>query len=322
MDSMKKLVVSHAPFIHNGGNISERSLNIIAAALPSLLAGFYFYGIKALGVVCLSVSFAMIWDMFFNIVAKRDNTLNDGSSAVIGVIFAMMLPATATWWLVIVGTFVAVIVGRQIFGGIGSNPFNPALIGIAVIMLSWGEYFDFNQSLISYDMNFKMFYPLTALKYLGVDAVNSFSLIDFMLGKQSGAIGAVFGLGIILGGIYLIIRGVIRWEVSISFIIGIVVTSMIFSIANPVKYAGPFFHLFTGYTLLGAFFLATEDSSSPVNFVPMIIYGLGGGIMTILIRNIGSHIDGVVYAILLMNLINPLIDKIRPQAFGKVIKNA
>jgi electron transport complex protein RnfD len=291
---------------------------MIIAALPALFAGFYFYGIKALGVVCLSISFSMIWELLFNIVTKEESKIDDGSSAVIGMLFAMMLPATAPWWLIIVGTFVAVIVGREIFGGIGSNPFNPALIGIAIVMVSWGEYFDFNQSLISYDMDFKMFYPLAELKYFGVPSIESLSIVDLMFGKQPGAIGAVFGIGLILGGVYLIIRGFIRWEISVSFIIGIALTAMIFSIADPAKYAGPFFHLFTGYTLLGAFFLSTEDSSSPVNFIPMIIYGIGGGVMTVLIRSIGAHIDGVVFAILIMNLTNPLIDKIKPRAFGKV----
>jgi electron transport complex protein RnfD len=139
------------------------------------------------------------------------------------------------------------------------------------------------------------------------------------MGQQSGGIGATFGLGLIIGGIYLIIRGFIRWEISVSFLAGVVITALFFNISDPARYAGPVFHLLTGYTLIGAFFLATEDSSSPVNFIPMLIYGAGAGIMTVLIRNIGAYIDGVVFAILLMNLVNPLLDKIRPKALGKVV---
>ncbi len=319
MVNQKKLIVSHAPFIHNGRRISTKSYHIMIAALPAILMGFYYYGIRAVGVVALSISFSVLWELLYNVITRSEKTIGDGTSAVIGLLFAMMLPATAPWWLVLVGTFVAVIIGRQVFGGIGANPFNPSLIGIAILMLSWKDYFDFNQMLISYDMDFQMFYPLAALKHFGVSGIESISVWDLMIGKQPGGIGTVFGLGIIAGGIYLIIKGYIRWEICFSFLAGIFLTSMTFSMVAPMSYAGPFFHIFTGYTLLGLFFLATEDSSSPVNTIPMTIYGMGCGIMTILIRNIGVYVDGVIFAILIMNLANPLFDKIRPKAFGKVL---
>ena len=142
------------------------------------------------------------------------------------------------------------------------------------------------------------------------------------MGRYAGAIGSTFGLGLIIGGIYLILRGMIRWEISISFLAGVFVTALLFNISDPEKYAGPLFHLLTGYTLIGAFFLATEDSSSPVNFIPMLIYGACAGFLTVLIRNIGSFVDGTVFAILMMNIANPLLDKIRPKALGKGIKHA
>jgi len=114
------------------------------------------------------------------------------------------------------------------------------------------------------------------------------------------------------------VRGFIRWEISASFLAGVLTTSLIFNLTDSARYAGPAIHLFTGYTLIGAFFLATEDSSSPVNFLPMLLFGAGGGILTVLIRNIGVHIDGVMFALLIMNIANPLLDKIRPKALGKV----
>ncbi|MFW6237300.1 MAG: RnfABCDGE type electron transport complex subunit D, partial [Desulfosudaceae bacterium] len=132
-------------------------------------------------------------------------------------------------------------------------------------------------------------------------------------------IGTTFGLGIIVGGIYLMLRGFIRWEIVLSFLAGILVTAWLFQLSDNSAYAGPLFHIFTGYTLVAAFFLATEDASSPVNFVPMLIYGAAGGMMTVLIRNIGVYVDGAVYAVLIINLINPLVDKIRPKAMGKVV---
>ncbi len=317
MFDQKKFVVSHAPFLHDESRISERSYNIMLAALPAVLFGLVHYGIPALGVVSLSISSSIIWEFLMNYVTKRVKSIGDGNAALIGLLFAMLLPATSPWWLVLTGTFVSVVIGKQIFGGIGGNPFNPALIGIAILMVSWKNFFDFDDALLNYDLGFIMVYPLAALKHFGVSAVDSFTISDLLLGRQIGAIGTTFGIGIIAGGIYLIIRGFIRWEISLSFLAGVLITAFIFNLYDSTRYAGPFFHLLTGYTLIGAFFLATEDSSSPVNFIPMFIYGAGGGIMTVLIRNIGAHVDGVVFAVILMNIANPLLDKIRPKAIGK-----
>jgi len=319
MFEQKKFTVSHAPFWHNGSSVSARSYNIILATLPAVLFGFFTYGMPAVGVVALAVSSAVAWELAFNKIAKRSASIGDGNAAMIGLLFAMLLPATSPWWLVVTGTFVAVIVGKQIYGGIGGNPFNPVLVGLAILTLSWKDFFDFNEVLVNYDFSYPMAYPLASLKHFGVFAISDFKPAALLMGQQSGGIGAVFGLGLILGGIYLIIRGCIRWEISVSFLAGIWVTALLFNMADPAKYAAPAFHLLTGYTLIGAFFLATEDSSSPVNFIPMLIYGACAGIMTVLIRNVGFYVDGVVFAILLANLINPLVDKIRPKALGKVV---
>jgi len=319
MLNQKKFIVSHAPFWHDGSTVTARSYNMIIAALPAVLFGFISYGMPAVGVVSLSISSAIVWELLFNKISKRTISIGDGNAAFIGILFGMLLPATSPWWLVITGTFVAVVIGKQIFGGIGGNPFNPVLIGLAILMVSWKDFFDFNEALVNYDLGFAMVYPLSALKHLGTSGIDAFNTADLLMGQQSGGIGATFGLGLIIGGIYLIIRGFIRWEISLSFLAGVFITALLFNLVNSAQYAGPVFHLLTGYTLIGAFFLATEDSSSPVNFIPMLIYGAGAGIMTVLIRNIGAYIDGVVFAILLMNLVNPLLDRIRPKALGKVV---
>ena len=319
MLNQKKFIVSHAPFWHDGSTVTARSYNMIIAALPAVLFGFISYGMPAVGVVSLSISSAIVWELLFNKISKRTISIGDGNAAFIGILFGMLLPATSPWWLVITGTFVAVVIGKQIFGGIGGNPFNPVLIGLAILMVSWQDFFDFNEALVNYDLGFAMVYPLSALKHLGTSGIDAFNTADLLMGQQSGGIGATFGLGLIIGGIYLIIRGFIRWEISVSFLAGVFITALLFNLVNSAQYAGPVFHLLTGYTLIGAFFLATEDSSSPVNFIPMLIYGAGAGIMTVLIRNIGAYVDGVVFAILLVNLISPLVDKIRPKALGKVV---
>jgi electron transport complex protein RnfD len=265
----------------------------------------------------------MLWELAMNLIAKKPLTVGDLDSAVIGMIFGIMLPATSPWWLIVVGTFTAVVIGKMIFGGIGANPFNPALIGMSFLMLSWQVMFDFDAAYVDYDFAYTALAPLAALKFQGAAAVaDLFPTGSLIMGQQVGAIGSTFGLGIILGGIYLILRGYIRWEISISFILGIIITAFCFNMADPTVYGSPAIHLFSGYTLLGAFFLATENSSSPVNTIPMFIYGFSAGVMIILMRNIGVYEDGTVLAILLLNLVNPLVDAIRPKALGKGANNA
>ena len=319
MNSQKKLIASHAPFLHSKSGISERSLHIIYAALPALIFGGIFrFGVSAIAVVCFSVATAMIWEILMNHALKRPISIGDGNAAMIGLLFAMLLPATAPWWLVLTGTFVAIVIGKHIFGGIGSNAFNPVALSMAILAMSWGDYFDFNEMYIHFDLGFAATYPLSMLKFFGVDAIDNLRITDLLIGRQIGGIGSTFGIGLILGGIYLMARGFIRWEISLSFLAGIFVTAVIFNAIDPTRFAGPFFHLCTGYTLVAAFFLAPEDASSPVNFIPMLIYGAAGGMMTVLIRNIGAYVDGAILAILVINLINPLLDKIRPKALGKV----
>jgi electron transport complex protein RnfD len=269
-------------------------------------------------VVCLSISTAIIWELVINLVAKRTITIGDGNAAVLGLLFAMLVPATMPWWAVITGTFLVIVIGKQIFGGIGSNAFHPVALAIAMMLLSWNHLFDFDAALLNYDLEFATIYPLAATKYFGAASADAFRLTDLLMGKQLGGIGSTFGLGLLIGGIYLILRGFIRWEISLTFLAGVYLTALVFNLFDPSRFAPPAFHLLTGYTLIGAFFLATEDSSSPVNFVPMLIYGAAGGIMTVLIRNIGAWVDGVILAILVINLISPLLDKIRPEALGKV----
>lgn len=322
MGNKRLFVGSHAPFWHNGSSITAKNYHVMLAALPAVLSGIYQYGIPALGVLAFSISFAMIWELLMNWVTKRPISISDGSAALIGLLFAMLLPATTPWWAVLVGTFVAVIIGKEIFGGLGCNPLNPALVAIAIMMLSWKSLLDFNATLVDYDMGFNMIYPLAAVKGFGASAAADYGILGLLMGQHSGGIGTAFGLGLILGGLYLILRSDIRWEIAISFLVGVFVTALVFNLADPQKYANPVFHLLAGYTLIGAFFLLTEDSSSPVNFIPMLIYGLGAGVLTVLIRNIGAFVDGVVFAILLMNVANPILDKIRPKAMGRGIEHA
>lgn len=317
MISQRKLIVSHAPFLHCGRNITERSYHTLLALLPAMIVGFILYGIPAVAVVSLSVSSAMIWELLFKRVAHRPVTVGDGSAAVIGLVFGLLLPATMPWWTVLIGTFLAIVIGREIFGGIGSNTFNPVMVAIAILMVSYPDKLNFDGMLTHYDFQFPTLYPLAALKHFGVVNAEQFHLGDLFLGRQIGGIGAGCGPALLAGGLYLILRGFIRWEISVSFLAGIIISAECFHLADAARFAGPGIHLLSGYTLMGTFFLATEDSSSPVNTLPMVLYGAIGGLMTVLIRNIGNYADGVVFAILFINCISPLLDKIRPKAIGK-----
>ncbi|MBI9076940.1 MAG: RnfABCDGE type electron transport complex subunit D [Desulfatibacillum sp.] len=329
METKKKFVVSHAPHWHNGNRVSRKSYNMMLAALPAVAIGIHQYGALALGVVCIAMASAMAWELILDLLMKRPSSIGDGTAALTGLILAMLMPPTLPWWAVITTTFVAILIGKMIFGGLGGNPFNPVLVGYAVANLSWKGLFDFDAALAGgYTFGFDMAYPLTAVKTAvangaGAEAAANFSASALLMGQQTGGIGAIFGLGLIIGGLYLIIRGYIRWEICLSFVAGIFVTAYLFKAFGPEgAYADPSFHLLTGFTLIGAFFLMGEDSSTPVNLIPMLIFGAGAGVLTMLMRNIGAYADGVVYAILLMNILNPLLDMIRPGALGKVVENA
>ena len=317
MLNQRLFVSSHAPFCHNGKSIRGRSYNIILAAIPAVAMGVYRFGAPALAVVAFSMVWAMIWEFLMNKAMKRPVSIGDGDAAVIGLLFGMMMPAIIPWWAIVTGTFIAIVVGKQIWGGVGCNPLNPSLVAVAIISVAWKDLVNFDQALVNYSFNFYAADPLGVLKHFGVFQSGSYTIKGLFMGMQVGGTGSTFGLGLVLGGLWLIFKGYIRWEISISFLVGIFVTALIFNLVDPSKYAGPLFHLVTGYTLLGAFFLITEDSSSPVNFIPMLLYGIIAGVMTVLIRNIGAYTDGTVLAILLVNVANPLLDKIRPKALGK-----
>lgn len=313
-----RLVVSAAPYWHVGSRVAERNWNVMLAALPAALYGVMQFGMPAAAVLALSTASAVLWEIAFARAAGRRVTVDDGSSAAIGMLFGMMLPATTPWWMVVTGTFLAVVVGRQIYGGIGANPFNPVAVAVAILMLAWRQRMDVDTALVAYAFDYPAAFHLAAVKAFGTGAIEDLRLVDLFLGRQVGTIGATFGLGLLLGGVYLVLRGTVRWEIPAAFLAGVAVTAAVFNWVDPTRYAPAAFHLVTGFTLLGAFFLATEDSSSPVNPLPMAIYGLLGGAVTVFIRNIGVFAEGLVFAVLVGNLLQPLLDKIRPKALGKV----
>lgn len=311
--TMKKLVFSPSPHVHNGDGTSLVMYTFIAALLPAIVFSFTVFGWHSARVFALAGASAMTWEWGVQKLFRVPVTVSDGSALLTGLLLAAMLPASVPWWVVIVGTGIAIIVGKQLFGGLGSNPFCPALVGWAVLSISWGYHISFELTVIEFDIPYSILYPLAILKHYGAHASNIFSMQDLALGRQAGGLATASPLLLLCGGLFLLIRGVISWRIPMGFIAGVLVTTGLFWVVSPEATASPLFHLLTGNLMLGIFFLATDYPSSPVEFVPQLLFGLGCGALTILFRVWSLDDDGVVFAILLMNVANPLLDKIRPR---------
>ena len=256
----------------------------------------------------------MLTEEFWTRVMKRNSSIIDGTAAVSGLLLACLMPATAPYWLVILASFCAISFGKMIFGGYGTNPVNTVLVGWAMVLISFPIFMDPNSMLLQTEF----IDPLVRLKYFGVDGLStaSFTTYGLIIGEQIGALGASQILALSIGGMYLLARGVIRWEISISFIMGVLLVAGILNVIDPTKYANPFFHLITGSTILCAFFLATEFSCAPDRPLGMILFGLIAGALVIIIRTYGVYADGAPFAVMLANLLCPYFDMIKPKPFG------
>lgn len=307
------LVVSPSPHCHSGARVTGLSYNFLLALLPAAALGVYHYGFDAFRVICVSVASAMLAEALIQKAFRKPVTIADGSAATSGLVLALILPASVPLYLVVVANFAGIIVGKQFFGGLGANPINPALLGWAVIRVTktWAGYLDFDLALINYDTGFLLQYPLAVLKAKGAEGLAHFGLVDLFLGKQTGGIGASSTVWLVVGGLYLVMRGVIRWKIPLFFLLGVILISGIFWLANKTTYASPLFHILTGNVMIGAFFLCTDNASSPVNNWGMVFFGFGCGAMTVVLRVWSIYPDGVVFACLLMTLFAPLLDKLK-----------
>lgn len=312
----KKLLFSPAPHVHSGVSISGAMMTFMVALVPALVLGIMTYGMHAVRVVSVAVASAMAAEWVIQKAFRQPVTVHDGSAALVGLVLAMVLPPSVPWWLVAFGSFVSILVGKQIFGGLGGSPFNPVLIGWAAMRLSWYEHMNFDFAMVQYDVPFSIDYPLSVLKWSGAEALSQVSRVDLLLGKQIGGLGTTAILLLLIGGLFLLLRGVITWHIPVSFLGGVVLTALLFWWTDSARYADPLFHLLTGSVMFGAFFLATDYSSSPVNGLAMVLFGLGCGFFTVLFRVWSVYPDGVVFAVLIMNILNPLLDKIRPKVPG------
>lgn len=317
---MDKLIISPAPHIHGGDSVSKNMTGVIIALVPALLVGFYFFGLGALIVTLTAVVSCVLFEYLIQrFLLKGETTIMDGSAALTGLLLALNLPSNIPVWMIIAGSLVAIGIAKMTFGGLGNNPFNPALVGrvfmlisFPVEMTSWPRPVPFSTAYLDAETAAT---PLAMMKgHFGElpDTLNLF------LGNMGGSMGEVSAIAILIGLAYLLYKKIISWHIPVSILATVFVFTAILNWIQPEAYASPVAHLFTGGLMLGAVFMATDYVTSPMNTRGMLVYGVGIGIITVLIRVFGAYPEGVSFAILIMNAFTPLINTyIKPKRFGE-----
>lgn len=306
------LAVSAPPYWHCGRTTQSASITTLLALIPAAIMAVLQWGMPAARVMALAVATGVVVEYLCSRLMHREAEIDDFSTVVSCLLFAFLLPAASPWWLVIIGSVLCISLGKMAFGGLGANPINTTVVGWAMLSVSWPTLMDPNAMQLATDL----VDPLIKLKFFGASAVANMDMMDLAMGKQIGGLGASQAGALLLGGAFLAVRGVIRWEIAASFLLGVIATAAAFHMVAPEQYAMPHFHVLTGSTVLGAFFLATEWATSPGRQIPMVLYGLVGGILVMIIRVYGIYPDGVPFAIMLINLLAPLFDSIHPKPFG------
>lgn len=273
--------------------------------LPSGVAGVLIFGTRALGMIILGVISAIITEGILQLLTKRKITILDGSAVLTGLLLAYNLPPKVPFWLPLVGSFVAIAIGKQVFGGLGQNIFNPALVGRVFLMASWPKYMTIFTPPLNYDA-IATATPLALMKEGKI--LENISYLDLFLGKRSGCIGEVCILALLLGAVFLLLKGYISWHIPASFIFTTALLTYIFGQKGLFSGDG-LFHILSGGLTLGAFFMATDYVTSPLTRKGQIIFGIGCGLLTAIIRLWGGYPEGVSYAILMMNAATPIIDR-------------
>lgn len=307
----KKLVVSASPHLRSTQTTARIMLDVIISLIPALIASVIFFGPRALIVTAFTVSSAVLAEYISRKVMKRHQTIGDLSAVVTGLILALNLPSTIPYWMASIGSVVAIIVVKQFFGGIGQNFANPAITARIVLLLSFGAQMSNWATPFSWKTGVTTSATPLAVEY---GAEGAPTLLDMFLGNRGGSLGETCALALILGGIYLIAKKVISPAIPLTYI-GTV--ALITLIAEKGDIGAMLYQVMGGGLLLGAFFMATDYSTCPIKVRGKIIFGIGCGIITALIRIFGSMTEGVSFAILLMNLVVPYIDRLTiPKPFG------
>ena len=313
---MEKLIVSTSPHIQTKDTTQSIMRDVLIALAPASIAAVVLFGLKALLNIVLCVGVCMLSEFLFNVITKKTQTVLDLSSAVTGLLLALNLSADANVWHCIVGSVFAIVVVKCLFGGIGCNFANPAITARVFLLIAFstsiagGTATNFQTDLVSGAT------PLEVIKMGDVSTLPS--LLDMLLGNRGGAIGETCAIALILGGIYLVVRKVISWHTPVIFIATVFVLSLL--VKQDLTLA--LYEVLGGGLLIGAIFMATDYSTSPINKLGKMVFAFGCGLITCLIRFWGSYPEGVSFAILLMNILAPYVEKwctLKP--FGKAGKN-
>lgn len=305
-----KLVVSSSPHIRTPESVQTIMTDVLIALFPATLAGVVIFGFDALITILIGTITAMLTEA---IILKKKNIYGDGSAAVTGLLFALTLPPAPPWWLVIFGSAMAIIIGKHVFGGLGNNLFNPALVGRAIVVLSWPVHMTTWAKPAFTDVT-------TAATPLGGGPGE---LQNLLFGTVSGCIGETSAIALLLGAIWLFYKGHISWHIPGSFIASAFILAILFegSASLTAMLSTGLFHVLAGGLLIGALFMATDMVTSPMTSRGQLIFGTGCALITMLIRFFGGFPEGVTFAILLMNGATPLIDNFTtPKKFGGVKK--
>ena len=311
----KNLAVSSSPHLRD--NVSTRRImqEVCLALAPAGIAGIILFGAHAAVLIAASVITAVLAEFFYQKLTHQKVTVGDWSAVVTGLLLAYNLPANAPAWLAVVGAVIAIVLVKQIFGGIGSNFMNPALAARAILFVSWAT------QMTSYPATRFMLDGVstaTPLSFLGSGNVAGVNLSDLFLGNVPGVLGETCKLALLVGGVYLILRRIVDWKIPVAFIATVFVCYLIKDGAEVALY-----QILAGGLFLGAFFMATDYATSPVTNLGRVIMGIGCGIFLFVIRAYASYPEGCSFAILLMNVATPLIDKYTmPKPFGEVKQHA
>ncbi|MFA5090646.1 MAG: RnfABCDGE type electron transport complex subunit D [Candidatus Omnitrophota bacterium] len=303
-----KFTVSISPHIHKGDSVSKIMWAVSLSLLPAGLAGVFIFGQAALKTIALSIASALLAEWIIQLSTARKVTLLDGSAFLTGLLLSYNLPAGVPFWLPIAGSFFAIAVGKQVFGGLGQNIFNPALVGRVFLMASWPKYMTVFSRPFSYDA-VTCATPLALLKEgKSLDIASAASYMDLLFGKRGGCIGEVCIIALLLGAAFLLWKGYISWHIPFSYIATVGLFTYILGPQGLFRGDG-IFHILSGGLVLGAFFMATDYVTSPLTRKGQVIFGIGCGLLTAVIRLWGGYPEGVSYAILMMNAAVPLIDR-------------
>ena len=322
MTELKNLKVSSSPHIRNEDSTRQIMLDVVIALLPALAVAVFVFGARSLVMTVVSVLGCVFFEWLYNKLLKKPMTITDGSAVVTGMLLAYTLPVTAPYWVVLIGDFFAIVIVKCLYGGIGQNFINPALGGRAFLMASWPvamtTWCKVQTSLPLFTAP-EITSSATPLTFLKEGLVPNVSLQNAALGMVGGSMGEVSALALLIGGVYLLYRRVISWHIPVSFIGTVAVITFLFPKGDMSGATFMAYELLCGGLMLGAIFMATDYATSPVTKKGQLIYGVGCGLLTVLIRYFGSYPEGVSYAILLMNACCFLIEKIsRPKKYGFV----